>query len=116
MKNCKICSRNVVGRSDKLFCSIKCKNIYHMDLRSKTAIAAKDIDKMLHRNRSIIFEFLGSKDHFVKIKRIEMDKKKFSFNYYTHQNISKEGRIYHWLYDIGWFELNTEEMFLLRKF
>lgn len=116
MKTCKVCSRRVVGRSDKIFCTVKCKNRYHLDLRAKTAIAAKDIDKMLHRNRSIIHEFLGSKNHFIKVRRIEMDKKKFSFNYFTHQNINTDGRVYNWLYDIGWFEFNTEEMFLLKKF
>ncbi|PWH86553.1 hypothetical protein DIT68_04770 [Brumimicrobium oceani] len=116
MKNCKICSKRLVGRSDKLFCSLKCKNYYHTDLRRKTALVAKDIDKMLHRNRSIIYELLGSKNHFVKIKRVELDKKKFHFNYYTHQNTNKEGRVYNWLYDIGWFEYSTEEMFLLKKY
>jgi hypothetical protein len=38
---CKICSKILVGRSDKLFCSLRCKNYYHTNLRKATKIAVK---------------------------------------------------------------------------
>jgi hypothetical protein len=115
MRICKICANRVIGRSDKIFCAIKCKNIYHVDLRAMTALAAKDIDKILHRNRSIILELLGENRAHLKIKRLELDKKNFHYNYYTHQNINKKGKTYNWLYDLGWIEFSNDEMLLLKK-
>ncbi len=59
MKKCKFCSDIIKGRSDKLFCSEKCKNYYHTKLRRVTNIAVKEIDIILHRNRSILLEIMG---------------------------------------------------------
>ncbi|WP_107038831.1 hypothetical protein [Brumimicrobium mesophilum] len=115
MRICKVCNKRVVGRTDKIFCSIKCKNNYHVQLRSMTAHAALDIDKILHRNRSIILELLGNDRDQLHIDRIEMDKKNFHFNYYTHQYMSREGDTFKWLYDLGWIELSNREMIILRE-
>ncbi len=59
MIKCKICSNLIKGRKDKLFCSEKCKNYYHTKLRRVTNIAVKEIDIILHRNRSILLEIMG---------------------------------------------------------
>ena len=56
---CKICKNPLTGRSDKMFCSIECKNYYHTNLRRVTRDTAYDIDIMLHRNRSILLELMG---------------------------------------------------------
>ncbi|HLV42795.1 MAG TPA: hypothetical protein VKY37_10980 [Brumimicrobium sp.] len=104
-----------MGRSDKIYCSLKCKNLYHLELRAVTAVAAADIDKILHRNRSILFEMIGERKAMVKIKRIELDKKKFNYKYTTHKNINSKGKTYNWLYDYGWVEFSNDEMLVLRK-
>jgi predicted nucleic acid-binding Zn ribbon protein len=75
-KKCKICSKNINGRSDKTFCSIECKNYYHTNLRRATDAAVKEIDTILHRNRSILLELLGKHKSQVKTGRIVLDKKK----------------------------------------
>lgn len=115
MKICKVCGNMVVGRSDKIFCSVKCKNLYHLELRAVTAIAAKDIDTILHRNRSILFELMGDNKQQIKIKRLEMDKKNFHFKYQTHKNVNSKGKTYNWLYDLGWMEFSNDEVLLLKK-
>lgn len=45
-KKCKICKKNIVGRSDKLFCSTRCKNYYHINLRKVTDAAVENINKI----------------------------------------------------------------------
>ncbi|RYM33552.1 hypothetical protein ERX46_11480 [Brumimicrobium glaciale] len=115
MKICKVCRNLVIGRADKIFCSVKCKNFYHLELRAITAIAASDIDKILHRNRSILSELIGGNKRQVKIKRLEMDKKNFHFKYQTHKNINSKGKTYNWLYDLGWMEFSNDEILLLKK-
>ena len=43
---CKICSNRIVGRKDKIFCSVRCKNYYHVNLRKATAMVVKELDIM----------------------------------------------------------------------
>lgn len=115
MKKCKLCKKKVVGRSDKIFCSIACKSSYHRKLAYVTNIASIEIDKILHRNRSILLEFLGKKRKILKIKRIELAQKKFRFKYHTHININSKNKKYHYLYDISWMEFSDDEILITRK-
>jgi hypothetical protein len=72
---CKIGDKLVKGRSDKKFCLQPCKNYYHVNLRKVTAIALKDIDIILHRNRSIILEVLWKSRCKKKLLRMVLEKK-----------------------------------------
>lgn len=112
---CKICSKILVGRSDKLFCSVRCKNYYHTNLRKVTKIAVKEIDIILHRNRSILLELMGKRKVQIKIKRILLEKKKFQFKYHTHQHKNIKGKVYYYLYDFSWMEFSNDEILIVRK-
>jgi hypothetical protein len=117
MKNkCKICSKRVVGRSDKLFCSLKCKNYYHINLRKATgsAIAVLEINTILQRNRSILLELVGKRKKKLTVSRIELQKKKFQFKYHTHQNINSKGKIYNYVYDFAWMEFSNDLILIIR--
>jgi len=76
---CKICKKELIGRKDKLFCSVDCKNHYHVNLRRVTFYEAKTIDSILHRNRSILLEVLGKNGVQKKVSRLVLVKKKFQF-------------------------------------
>lgn len=112
---CKICSKQVVGRRDKLFCSIKCKYYYHVNLRKATALVVKELDIILHRNRSILLEIMGKKKAQCKIERVVLEKKKFRFKYHTHQNINSQGKTYHYVYDFAWMEFSNDEILVVRR-
>jgi len=115
MKKCKICKKNVHGRSDKLFCSISCKSRYHHSLSKVTKEAARHIDTILHRNRSILLEIMGKKRLKLKIKRIILEKKKFRFKYHTHSHINSNGKTYNHIYDFAWMEFSDDEILLVRR-
>lgn len=115
MTKCKICKKQIVGRSDKIFCSVRCKNYYHVNLRRVTNIVAKEIDKKLHRNRSILLEILGKNKFQKKIPRIELEKRKFSFKYHTHINVNSAGKTYNYIYDIAWMEFSDNDVLIVRK-
>ena len=114
-KKCKICSKHIVGRKDKLFCSIRCKNYYHINLRKVTNIAALKIDRILHRNRSILLEIMGKNTIQKKVNRIILEQKKFRFNYLTHFHINSKGKTYHWVYDFAWMSFSDDEIYIIRK-
>lgn len=81
MKNkCPICKKVFTGRTDKKYCSIKCKSIYNTKLNKVTFNACTQTDKILHRNRSILLEILGTNVQKKKINRMILDFKKFNFN------------------------------------
>lgn len=115
MKKCKICKKVLKGRADKLFCSMECKNYYHVSLRKVTNKAAKIIDKTLHRNHSILLEILGKNSIQKKIKRTVLTNKKFNFKYHTHFNINSKGKTYYFLYDIAWMEFSDDEILIVRR-
>ncbi len=112
---CRICSAIIVGRKDKIFCSVKCKNYYHVNLRKVTAIEVKEIDTILHRNRSILLEFMGKRKVKHKIDRVLLEKKNFRFKYHTHIQVNSKGKTYYYVYDFAWMEFSTDEILIVRK-
>tara|TARA_R110000868_G_scaffold221688_1_gene473455 strand:- start:318 stop:575 length:258 start_codon:yes stop_codon:yes gene_type:complete len=77
---CKICSKILLGRNDKKFCSIKCKNYYHVNLRKVTDKHVKDLDTILHRNRSILLEVLGKSKGQITVDRVVLEKRNLLLN------------------------------------
>ncbi len=114
-KKCKICSNTILGRRDKLFCSIRCKNYYHTNLRRVTREAAIKIDRILHRNRSILLEIMGKNTSQKKVDRILLEQKRFRFNYLTHFHINSKGKTFHWIYDFAWMSFSDDEILIVRK-
>jgi hypothetical protein len=115
MPKCKICSKEIVGRSDKKFCSVRCKNYYHVNLRKVTDSSVKEINKILHRNRSILLEIMGKHKTQIKINRLLLDKKKFNFKYHTHIIKNSSGKLYFYIYDFAWMEFSDNEILIVRK-
>ncbi len=111
-RKCRICKKSIKGRSDKIFCSVKCKSEYHHKLRKVTAIEVREINKILSRNRSILLELMGKNTVQKKINRLELDRKKFNYKYHTH-TYNKE-KLYHYVYDFSWMEFSDNEILILR--
>ena len=114
-KKCKICKKEIVGRQDKIFCSIQCKNNYHIRLRRVTKIATKRIDDILHRNRSILLELMGKNARQKKISKLFLDKKKFNYSYVTSFHTNNQGKLVYHVYDFSWMTFSDEEVLIRRK-
>lgn len=115
MATCKICKKELIGRPDKIFCSTECKNFYHVNLRSVTKTVTVTIDRILHRNRSILLEILGKNGFQKKVSRVVLDKKKFNFHYCTGFYINSKGKTYHNVYDFAWMEFSDNEILIIRR-
>ena len=115
MKTCKLCKSNFQGRSDKIFCTLKCKSRYHRKLNAVTKSATSDIDTILHRNRSILLEVMGKHKTQLKIPITILEKKKFNFNYITKYYINSRGKTYHYVYDFSWMIFGTNEVQIYRR-
>ena len=115
MLTCKLCKKKFNGRRDKIFCSTYCKNDYHTKLRAVTNKATTDVDKILHRNRSILLETLTKKGVRKKIPRIDLDQKNFNYDYITGYHVNKQGKVVHQVYDFYWLIFSDEEVYIYRK-
>jgi len=112
---CKLCKKAFRGRSDKKFCSIACKSSYHHKLRKVTKDATLNIDKTLHRNRSILLELMGKDLKKMKIGRRYLDLKKFNYDFITGFHINSQKKMIHHVYDFSWVIFSDQEILLMRS-
>ena len=113
-RTCKMCKASLSGRSDKIFCSVKCKSNYAYKLREVTDLATASIDKILHRNRSILLEILGKNKIQTKVSRELLDAKKFNFSFHTHSHINNQGKKVTFVYDFSWMIFSDQEILIKR--
>jgi len=114
-RKCRLCKSNLVGRFDKVFCSLSCKNEYHIKLRRATKVATKKVDTILHRNRSILLELMGKNTRQKKMPKILLDKKKFNYTYVTAYHRNNQQKMVNQVYDFSWMIFSDEEVLIRRK-
>ncbi len=114
-RKCTICGKELVGRTDKRFCSSLCKANYHKRLSKSTKCATAEIDKILHRNRSILLEIIGKGRSQMKVPLIELERRKFNFNYMTKYITNKQGKVYHYVYDFSYMTFSSNEVLIIRN-
>lgn len=114
-RKCRMCKREVYGRSDKLYCSLNCKNSYYAGLEKTTRKRTYVIDQILHRNRNILLRLLGVNKRSIYIHKFELIKRKFNFKYMTHLTTSKKGTTYCCIYEFVWIELENEEIYIQKQ-
>ena len=115
IRNCKMCKSTLVGRSDKVYCSLKCKSDYNQRLHAATRIVTGDIDDILHRNRSTLLGIMGKNKTQMKISRNLLDKKKFNYSYITHFHVNNQRKMVHYVYDFSWMIFSDQEILIKRN-
>ena len=53
-KKCPVCESEIRGRSDKLFCSIKCKSVNQYEIRQESEKFYLSVDRQLKTNRKLL--------------------------------------------------------------
>ena len=114
IKKCKMCKALIKGRRDKIFCSVSCKSDYHNRLNKATIDAAEKIDKILHRNRSILLELMGKESKQKKLDKKLLDVKKFNWTYITHYHVNSHNKMVHYVYDFSWMIFSDQEIMIKR--
>lgn len=111
---CKLCKKPFNGKETKIFCSDICKADYHFLLNRVTTLASKDIDKILHRNRSTLLEIMGKNSVQKKVNRSLLDKKKFNWHFITSYHINSNNKMVHYVYDFSWVIFSDQEVLIKR--
>jgi hypothetical protein len=117
-KACLFCHKPLKGRVDKKFCDDYCRNNYNNQLKSKGnhSVFVRSINNTLLKNRKILEAVLGDKEEgMTKASREKLLQQGFSFKYFTHQFINKEGKAYYYCYDYGYLPLGGDWYLIVRR-
>lgn len=102
MKTCPICASVVKGRSDKIFCSPKCKSIHQYEKRQENEGFFLKVERQLKINRKILKRY--NKSGFTTIRSSELFKEGFDPNFFTHYWKNKKGDVYLFVYEYGFLK------------
>jgi len=103
-KRCPECNIEVKGRSDKKFCSAKCKSIHQYENVRKKEVFYLMVDKQLKKNRRLLKKY--NKSGYTTIRSKELLNDGFNPKYFTHYWKTKKGDVYLFCYDFGFLNMN----------
>jgi predicted nucleic acid-binding Zn ribbon protein len=102
-KICPVCESPLKGRSDKKFCSTKCKSIHQYETRQEKEAFYLEVDRRLKTNRKILktYNFRG----FTTVRKELLIDDGFDPNFFSHYWKNSKGDIYLFVYDYGFLDL-----------
>src|SRR5690606_21187362 len=99
---CVICDSKLFGRSDKVFCSTKCKNYYHAEIRKTNKTVSKETIKQLYKNYRILSELIGINCPKFQINKLVLQRKGFDFDSVSGIEVNKFGFKLK-VFDFSWY-------------
>lgn len=112
-RKCLECGDSVYGRSDKKFCGDHCRNIYNNKLDVDTKNLIRNTNNRLRKNYKVLSEL--NKQGKTKVTRLRLYDRNFDFNFFTSTYTTKAGKIYYYVYDQGYLELENDYFLLIKK-
>lgn len=104
-KNCIECGDEMMGRSDKKFCSDQCRTGHNNKLNSDSNNFVRNINNILRKNRRILAQF--NPRGKAKVHRDKLLEEGFKFSYFTNIYRPKNGNIYYFCYEYGYLKLDN---------
>ncbi|NNC95928.1 MAG: hypothetical protein HKN92_10225 [Chitinophagales bacterium] len=115
MSYCLHCGRHVKGRSDKKYCSLKCKNAFFYEKYKSTKHSViESVNNQLWRNRQILHRFIGTSEAET-VAKYDLLHAGFNFSLITNYKIKDNRECYHYVYDYGWMYLRERDVLIVKK-
>lgn len=111
-KTCLYCGKELKGRADKKFCDDNCRNSHNNQKNSDVNKVMRNVNNRLRKNRRILSELIPTNEEMAKVHKDKLNQKGFNFKYFTHLYTTKKGKVYHFVYDLGYLDLG-EDWFLV---
>lgn len=105
-KKCEECGTELLGRTDKRFCSTECRTTYYNRLNSFKTNFMRNINNILRKNRRILEKY--NPDGKSKVQKTRLLDEGFKFSYFTNIYKTKSGKTYFFCYEQGYLELDNE--------
>ena len=107
-RTCAICNKQLEGRSDKIYCDIKCKNHYHSQKRKEIKTVYEIYGRIAYNNAEILSSLMNETNDSLEISELELQRIGFNF-----QNVSswecRNGTYIFKIFNYSWYrkEKNT---------
>lgn len=112
---CRYCSRPLKGRSDKKFCDDQCRNTYNNQQKRQRSDTETAINRLLHRNRSILEWVWEQKRQSITVNREDLLRAGYHFRYHTHSYTNRKGGMYRYCYEYGLLQLDPERYLVVKE-
>lgn len=112
-RKCLECESIIRGRIDKKFCNDTCRNTYNNKIKREGEFFERKVNSILRKNKRILSK-LSPKGN-LKTTKEELLFNGFNFYYFTNIYKTKQGKIYYFVYDYGYIELNNDEYAIVKK-
>ncbi|RTE52242.1 DUF2116 family Zn-ribbon domain-containing protein [Arenibacter aquaticus] len=96
---CPVCGATIKGRSDKKFCSAKCRSINQYENRQKSEAFYFKVDRQLKINRKLLKKY--NRSGYTTIRKTVLIEEGFDPKFFTHYWKNKKGDIYLFVYEYG---------------
>lgn len=106
-KTCPICGTSVKGRSDKKFCSVKCRSINQYEKRQKTEAFYLQVDRQLKINRKLLKKY--NRSGYTTIRKKVLIEEGFNPKFFTHYWKNQKGDVYLFVYEYGFLNKVVRE-------
>jgi len=112
-RNCLHCNETLQGRRDKKFCDDQCRNAYNNELRRDSTNAMRNVNNLLKKNYRILAGLDPAQKRLVSIS--ELQQQGFNFTYFTSRYETRQGKIYQYVYDLGYMHYDQQRVMLVQK-
>jgi len=112
-KHCLECGDVIYGRSDKKFCGDHCRNTFNNKLDVNTKNLIRNTNNRLRKNYKVLVDL--NKTGKTKVTRLRLYDRNFDFNFFTSIYTTKVGKVYYYIYDQGYLELENDYYLLIKK-
>lgn len=112
---CLYCGNELKGRSDKKFCDNNCRNSFNNQKNSDINKTMRNINNRLRKNRRILNDLIPVKEDMIKVHRDKLVQEGFNFTYLTHIYTTQKGKNYHFVYDLGYLELDDNWFLIVKR-
>lgn len=107
MKKCPVCNSEVQGRTDRVFCSSKCKSAHQYEKRLENEDFYLRVDKQLKLNRKLLKQH--NRTGLTTLRQSVLLDKGFNPKFFTHYWKNGEGQVYLFCYDYGFVDVNKND-------
>lgn len=115
INTCPVCEDELKGRSDKKFCTLKCKSAFQYQKNRAEEELYFKIDRQLRMNRKLLKKY--NQSGLASIRKGKLIGEGFNPKYFTHYWKNAKGDVYLFCYEYGFLPLNKngKEKYVLIK-
>ena len=112
-RKCPVCGGEITARSDKKYCSLKCKSSNQYEKRQTEEAFFLKVEKQLRTNRKVLKHY--NKSGYTTIRKSELERQGFDAMFHTHYWENKKGDRYQFVFEFGFLErtVNGKEKLVL---